>query len=318
MPVNCRREPRTARSTRCSFTWKDAAGLSCFAEARFVNISASGAAVRIAVSVPPNTEVYIESPEVDLSGYAHVRHCTSDNGTFIVGLELTSDAKQSFARINGANDYYEFLQISPKAQTETIHRVYHFLAARYHPDNQETGDPDKFVLLNEAYRVLSTPEQRAQYDSKRREPEGARRSLFEDIDFLDGVEGEVNRRLALLSILYRTCRANVHNAQLSILDIEAQIGCPREYLDFAIWYLRAKKYITFGDNATLSLTALGVDYIEENHTKQPILHRLIGGRILPTDSSPESNGSSSQWRNKAELALTAAGAGDSNHNGHHG
>src|SRR5690349_8920843 len=29
-------------------------------------------------------------------------------------------------------DYYEFLQISPSADQETIHRVYRFLAARYH------------------------------------------------------------------------------------------------------------------------------------------------------------------------------------------
>jgi curved DNA-binding protein CbpA len=34
-----------------------------------------------------------------------------------------------------AVDYYEFLQISPNADADTIHRVYRFLAARLHPDN---------------------------------------------------------------------------------------------------------------------------------------------------------------------------------------
>jgi len=35
-------------------------------------------------------------------------------------------------------DYYEFLQISPNAEGETIQRVYRFLATRLHPDNPET------------------------------------------------------------------------------------------------------------------------------------------------------------------------------------
>ena len=42
-------------------------------------------------------------------------------------------------------DYYEFLQISRNADPDTIRRVYRFLAARFHPDNPETGDSDKFM-----------------------------------------------------------------------------------------------------------------------------------------------------------------------------
>jgi len=65
-------------------------------------------------------------------------------------------------------DYYEFLQISPNADSDTIHRVYRFLAARYHPDNPETADTEKFVLLTEAFSVLSSPERRADYDASRK------------------------------------------------------------------------------------------------------------------------------------------------------
>ena len=64
-------------------------------------------------------------------------------------------------------DYYEFLQISPKAEPETIHRVYRFMAARFYPDNTSTGDPENFFLLSQAYKVLSDPERRAQYDASR-------------------------------------------------------------------------------------------------------------------------------------------------------
>ena len=52
-------------------------------------------------------------------------------------------------------DYYEFLQISPNADLETIHRVYRFLAARLHPDNPGSGDSEQFRLLKAAHDVLS-------------------------------------------------------------------------------------------------------------------------------------------------------------------
>ncbi|MGC4056036.1 MAG: DnaJ domain-containing protein [Paludibaculum sp.] len=43
-------------------------------------------------------------------------------------------------------NYYDLLQIHPKAEPETIQRVYKIFAARYHPDNLETGDADRFHL----------------------------------------------------------------------------------------------------------------------------------------------------------------------------
>ena len=54
-------------------------------------------------------------------------------------------------------DYYELMQISPNAERETIQRVYHMLARRYHPDQPNTADMERFLLLNEAYEVLGNP-----------------------------------------------------------------------------------------------------------------------------------------------------------------
>jgi curved DNA-binding protein CbpA len=187
-------------------------------------------------------------------------------------------------------DYYEFLQINPNAKLETIQRVYRFLAARYHPDNRLSGDLEKFLLLKRAYEVLSDPGRRAQYDStfKKELPAG---SLFEAVDFLDGIEGEINRRFAVLWVLYQQCRANIHSPHVSLLDLEAQIGVPREYLDFTIWYLRSKKYIKQEDNADLVLTCLGVDYIESNRSSSPLLNkRLHGSRANGVDAVPPPNG----------------------------
>src|SRR5262245_31298569 len=63
-----------------------------------------------------------------------------------------------------AEDYYDVLQVSANAEPETINRVYRMLAQRYHPDNQESGNENRFRLILEAYTVLSDPEKRARYD----------------------------------------------------------------------------------------------------------------------------------------------------------
>ena len=61
-------------------------------------------------------------------------------------------------------DYYETLQINANAEPETVHRVYRLLAQRFHPDNTESGNANRFRLITEAVRVLGTPEKRAQND----------------------------------------------------------------------------------------------------------------------------------------------------------
>ena len=57
-------------------------------------------------------------------------------------------------------DYYEDLQISPNADNETLERVYRLLAKRYHPDNDQTGDTDRFNLISRAFEILSDPEKK--------------------------------------------------------------------------------------------------------------------------------------------------------------
>lgn len=190
---------------------------------------------------------------------------------------------ESVISADSSVDYYEFLQISPNAQPDTIHRVYRFLAYRFHPDNRETGDREKFLLLNRAYDVLSDPKRRHEYDATLRKHEPKPNSAFESVDFLDGIEGEVNRRLAVLYLLYKRCRADVHSPKVSLLELEAQMGFPREYLDFTTWYLRSKKYITKEDNSDFSLTPLGVDYVESNSSKLPLLRKLLHERVRSTD-----------------------------------
>ena len=172
-------------------------------------------------------------------------------------------------------DYYEFLQISPNAEPETVHRVYRFLAIRLHPDNPETGDAEKFFVLKEAYEVLSNPERRAEYDADRKKGVNQPIPLSTTIDFMDNMEGELNRRLAVLALLYIQRRTNPYKPEVSLLEVERRMGFPREYLEFTVWYLKNKGYITRADNQDFTLTAEGVDFVESQRADIPILNRLL-------------------------------------------
>lgn len=61
-------------------------------------------------------------------------------------------------------DYYRILQVHPEAEPEVIQAAYRRLARKYHPDASDGADDAAMQNLNEAYAVLSDPQQRATYD----------------------------------------------------------------------------------------------------------------------------------------------------------
>lgn len=174
-----------------------------------------------------------------------------------------------------AVDYYEFLQISPNADADTIHRVYRFLAARLHPDNPASGDAEMFHLLKTAYDVLSNPARRADYDATTKLEAVHRDPLSASVDFMDKMDGELNRRLAVLAVLYYRRRTNPHAPEVSLTELELRMGFPRDYLDFTTWYLVKKGFITRADNSAFTLTADGVDFVETQRGNIPVLNKLL-------------------------------------------
>ena len=182
-------------------------------------------------------------------------------------------------------DYYEFLQISPNADADTIHRVYRYLAARLHPDNPESGDAEMFRLLKSAFDTLSSPVRRAEYDAVCRQEAMEVKPLSNSVDFMDSVEGELNRRIAVLAVLYFKRRANPRFPEVSLAEIERRMGFPRDYLDFTTWYLQKKGYITRADNSDFTLTAEGVDYIETQRGSLPTLNKLLTDGKVQFDKS---------------------------------
>jgi curved DNA-binding protein CbpA len=183
-------------------------------------------------------------------------------------------------------DFYEILQISPNAEFATIQRVYRMLASRYHPDNPDTGDTNRFVLLQQAYNVLSDAEQRAAYNEDYKVKRVQPIPVFERKEFLVGIEAETNRRLGILCLLYNQRRDDPNHPTVSIFDLESIMSIPREHLEFTSWYLREKGYIRRDDHGELMVTAEGVDYVEERRRDNPILQRLLKSPALSGNGQP--------------------------------
>ena len=172
-------------------------------------------------------------------------------------------------------DFYELLQISPNAELETIQRVYKMLATRYHPDNPETGDEDRFVALTRAYEILSDPTQRESYDALYQDNKGHPISLFETKDFSIGLEGESNRRMGILCLLYKRRRSDTDNPGISILELESVMSCAREHLMFTLWYLKEQNCVRQDENSDYVITGTGVDYVETHLPSNRSLYRLL-------------------------------------------
>ncbi|RUU06847.1 J domain-containing protein, partial [Mesorhizobium sp. M7A.T.Ca.TU.009.01.3.2] len=88
-------------------------------------------------------------------------------------------------------DYYEVLEVSPNANSETLERIFRYFAMRYHPDNSETGDEARFSEIVEAHNTLKDPVKRAQYDIAYRDHAGLRRELTEEASNTKGIERDV-------------------------------------------------------------------------------------------------------------------------------
>jgi curved DNA-binding protein len=159
-------------------------------------------------------------------------------------------------------DYYDFLQLSPNADLETIERVYRFLAKKCHPDNKDTGNSEKFNNLTEAYRILSNPEKRAAFDANYEEEKNKQWKEVSTISSSEGYETDKQIRHTILSILYIKRRQDSSNSGVGNWQLENIMGWPEKTLEFHIWYLKEKKWIERTDIGGFAITASGVDEIE--------------------------------------------------------
>jgi len=171
-------------------------------------------------------------------------------------------------------DYYELLEISPNANSETIERVFRYFAMRYHPDNQDTGNESRFSEILEAHNVLKDPVKRAQYDIQHKDHSNLRTELIGDASNNTTIERDVAIQAKLLSLLYVKRRQDVNNPGIGDTEIERLSGCPREHLEFHLWYLKAKGWIGRIENGTFAITVEGIDRANSEHRRDTTIRLL--------------------------------------------
>jgi curved DNA-binding protein len=160
-------------------------------------------------------------------------------------------------------DHYEILQLSPRADPGTVQRVFRHLAKRYHPDNPDSGDADRFKQVMDAFEVLSDPERRAKYDARYEALRENRWRVFDQQHAVNDVAADRRLRDAILSILYTARRNDADRAGLGALDLERLLGCPEQHMKFHLWYLRENGWIERTESGTFALTAAGADEVLE-------------------------------------------------------
>ena len=177
-------------------------------------------------------------------------------------------------------DHYETLQVSPNADTDTIDRVFRHLAKRYHPDNQQTGDRERFDLLVRAHRVLSDPEQRARYDLRYEEGRALQWGLAQEAGTGQVIEDDRVVRERLLSLLYVQRRRDVKNPSIGNIELERLLSLPQAHLDFHLWFLKEKKLVERTERG-FAISALGVEEAEKARSQ------LTRERLLPEQAGVE-------------------------------
>lgn len=164
-------------------------------------------------------------------------------------------------------DYYELLQLSPNADTDTIERMFRHLAKKTHPDSTEFVDNDRFQQIVEAHQTLADPETRAGYDVKYQDYWNRKWRLASEASDMSAFGNDQVTRERLLSLLYVQRRRNMNNPGLGELVIARLLHTPPELVEFHLWYLKAKGWVERLQTGYLAITAPGVDQVEQSRLR---------------------------------------------------
>ena len=279
--------------------FQDQAGTARWATAYLRDVTPEGVGLSLMTPLQIGSQVVIRGTfgegRTDVQLQADVRWCAEEaGGIYQVGLELTTgqspprgrnERRESEPPPGDATrcsadpeqlDCYEIMQLSPKASADTIHRVHRILAQRYHPDTPDTGNSEMFIRVTTAARILSDPEQRAKYDARYHATQQLHWKIFDQAEAALGPQAERAKRKGILGLLYAKATHDIERASMTAGDFEEILGCPREHLQAALWYLKGKGYIQRGDNGRFSITVAGFDEMEsQSFLSGPSHQKLI-------------------------------------------
>jgi curved DNA-binding protein CbpA len=180
-------------------------------------------------------------------------------------------------------DFYDLLQLSSNADTETIERIFRHLAKKLHPDHSDQTNNDQFIKIVEAYEVLSNPETRAGYDARYQDYWNRKWKLASVASDMSELGDDKVARERILSLLYVQRRRSMKSPGLGENEISRLLNTPLELVEFHLWYIKTKGWVERLETGHLAITALGVDQVEQSRSLRP--EKLIEAHVHPHDAA---------------------------------
>jgi hypothetical protein len=174
-------------------------------------------------------------------------------------------------------DHYETLQLSSSADADTVERVYRLLAKRYHPDNDRSGDIERFTQVREAYETLSDPERRAAYDATYETDRSRMWQLFSQEPAEADRDDDQRLFHGILSLLYIARRRDPVAGGMAPMHLERLLGVDREHLNFPLWYLKERGLVEVLETGLMAISVDGIDKLGTKELSLPA-HRLLTER----------------------------------------
>ncbi len=268
-----RKRGRSIAPLLCKLHGRDRAGHAVEVAAAIIDSSHEGLGVEASSPLFPDDFFRLELSQEAVSAGIRtdpwVRVCwsqTGHDGAYKIGLEYAAAPHDHYHvsqdDFEPGLDLYEVLQLNPKADPDTIHRVYRLMAQRFHPDNKDTGDEEEFKRITRAYEILGDPGRRASYDAQFSDARERQWKIFHSAEGARGLPSEKPKRFAILHALYLKRVRDPHAPTLGVFELEDLLAVPREHLEFALWYLKERGFILRGDNNRYQITIAGVDHAE--------------------------------------------------------
>jgi hypothetical protein len=159
-------------------------------------------------------------------------------------------------------DYYEFLMISPNADRQMVEWAARLMLARYDPQKSKTPDPKKCELVKEAFRALADPKKRSAYDAELgKQKPAVTVNVNAEVTAQDVADSHMMRQ-AIMAILYQAIMRKPRDPDVGRTDLARALGVTAPDLEFALWFMREKDWITATQAGSYAITILGAEWVE--------------------------------------------------------
>ena len=148
------------------------------------------------------------------------------------------------------------------------------------------GETIEYSSLHACRSTLEDPTQRAKYDVNLHAYRQLRWRIFDQRQASIGKVAEKSKRKGIVDLLYTKRCSEPEKPTMNLHELEDLLGCPREHLEFSLWYLKENGLVARQDNGRFAVTAKGVDWAEQEEAAA----LLRSDRLIAASPNAEHNG----------------------------